>query len=262
MALDFSISASERGRGAANVKWNLQSDVNGEVTLRELLEYVRVAQIRVTQDVLEDELRRGFPEDYVTITDGRKGKPFRLVKPLGRIDILARETVSEFVKLMFQEVIRLSKVVTGQYIKSHVLLYNGKGVATTLTEAVAWAEKADLKTGDVIRLINTAPYARRLELLGVTSMGYNRKTGKSKDKKRANRGIIVRKPNGAYRQAYRKIRNRFKGSGKLQFKFLPGGQIGGLSGGRRNFKPRRKGEDGRPYLYPSLVWRVDTQGVQ
>jgi hypothetical protein len=263
MALDFSISASERGRGASNVKWNLTSDVGGEATLKELIEVVRVTQVRVTQDVLEEELSRGFPKDYVEITDGRKGKPFQAVKPFGRINILAKETVSEFVRIMFEQVIQLSKVVTGQYIQSHVLLYNGKGVATSLSQAIQWAENIELKTGDVIRLLNTAPYARRLELLGVTSRGYNRKTGKSKDKKRANRGIIVRKPNGAYRQAYRKIRNRFKGSGKLQFKFVPGGEIGGLTGGgRRTFKPKVKGQQGRPYLYPSLVWRVDAGGVQ
>jgi hypothetical protein len=259
--LRFEISGREFGRGASNVKWNLNGDVGGVQTFQDLIDFVRGAQIAIARDVLNEELNRGFPKDYITIVDGRVGLNEEAVKPFGRIEYAARLQITEVVDQMWETVLRLSKVVTGEYIGSHVMTYNGNTIARTPSEARVWAKAVSVKNGDRIRMVNTAPYARRLELLGVTAFSTRRKSGKSSNKKRRKAGIIVRKPNGTYYQSFLSL-NRLvsKGVGKFKYENVSGGEIG-ITGKGREFSTQSRGNN-RPYVYPSILFKVGEGTVQ
>ncbi len=125
-----------------------------------------------------------------------------------------------------------------KYKERHVIQINGKAIGSP-------DELDQFKFGDVVQIVNLAPYARRLELMGVTSRNNsankarNKTTRKGKDSK--GRSVILSRPNGTYNVVYRLARSRFKQIGAIKFEFLPMSAIG------FSFKG-----DGRSYLYPSI----------
>lgn len=105
--------------------------------------------------VLREEAQRGGIAPTATdFVDGVRGAPYQRVKPDGVIRIqygYAREVALQALKLLTLR----APVLTGEYLKSFVILVDGSAVAGPF---------AIPATFDECLIIATAPYARRLEI--------------------------------------------------------------------------------------------------
>jgi hypothetical protein len=230
----------------------LSNDIQGAKTLSELLIFTKQALIAISRQALAEEQSRGFDDKPVTLVDRSKNKPIDSVKPLGQIEFLARAYIGDLLVEAFDTVLRLSKVVSGQYIDSHQVIHNNKVVASTRGELARYLNTVENKEGDFWAIVNSTPYARRLETLGVSSKGIApiRKEKRYRNRKRGGGKVrITKPPNGAYALSYASLRVRIGKFVDVRFKFLPGSELG-LSG---NFKTGNFTQRGRPYLYPTIV---------
>lgn len=257
---DFDISSREIG---SKTKWSLESDIGGKVSLRTFIDFANSTLVSITKDVLKEETRKGFPEDYIEVTDGVVGKPFQLVDitKRGTIDISAQASVEDIIKFIFNSVEERSRIVTGRYVDSHVMLYNKSEVASNTEEAIAWSKTAKIKKGDTIQFLNFQPYARKLERLGVTAQKSKPRLGKVRDRDKDKKsGRVGFKPNGVYYLTALLARKVYsKGIGKIRFEWVQGeAGISGASDIPRSTFAR----DGRPYLYPSIIIVFDVRGVK
>jgi hypothetical protein len=107
--------------------------------------------------------------------------------------------------------------------------------------------------------VNTQPYARRLETLGVTAQRQQARRREPKKHAKRKKDYLLKIPNGAYQLTYRAIKAKYKSNLPITFSFLPGNMLG-LSG---EFKGHglRKGSAGRSYLYPVLTFRINDRGL-
>ena len=259
MSVTFSAGiAITSGNGRRRVMSNINTDLNGEVTLAELLEFTKSTLIIAADELLKEEQAKGFDPTPVMLVDGRPNKPLAAVHPLGKIQFIARADFTEILSYAYTALLELSKVQTGRYKASHRVFHNGRQVAVDLASLNAWiASDPEIKDADKIRIVNIQPYARRLELLGVAA---GRTAPKKQDKGRRKgqvTGKIFSVPNGAYQLAHRRISNKYKANARILFRFIPGSQLGltGTFG-----KQWGKGRAGRPYLYPSLVFHFQQRG--
>lgn len=261
-AFNFEITSREIGSKDTR-KWDLKNDANGKLSLKRLVTFVNGVLVRVTNEVLKEELNRGFPTEYVEITDGVVGKPYVDVDitKRGTIEITAQESIEDLVKFIYETVTGKSKIVTGRYEDSNIMLYNRSEVASTTSEALKWARTARIKQGDTIQFLNFQPYARRLERMGVTAQKSRPKLGKVRNSKKNRASTRVGfKPNGVYYLTSLLARKKFsKGVGKIKFEFITGEtSISNASDISRN----TFAGDGRKYLYPSIIVVFDTRGLK
>ncbi len=227
---------------------NLENDLNGESTLADLLTFTKKSLITISQEVLRDAQLRGFDREPLTLVDGRAGKPIEQVSPLGKISFVARANPVEVVILTYESVYNRSRVLSGRYRQSHVLLQNGRSVADTLSGVKAWAASAKIGKKDIFHIVNYQPYARKLENLGVTQdkdSGEIKRKGRVRKEKKTSR--TFRQPNGAYHLGYRAAYRKYGKNAKISFVWLTGTDIGvpGV------FKRPGRGS-GRPYVYPAI----------
>lgn len=263
LEIDLEYRITERGRGRNNLKIDILPPKK-EFTVTEARDFFRQVLIATADEVLDEEIRKGFPKDYVTVVDGNVNKPISQVRASGSIEFSAQISIEEIAVEMWRAVTNRSRIVTGEYFDNHAMYFNGKPVASSIQEVRAWAPTAEVRPGSVLRMINTAPYARRLELLGVSAGSSSIKLGSSSDRKRANRGIKVRKPNGAYYLSYLFLNRSFsRAAGRFRYENIPGSELQGLpSGHSRTFtRQPKKSQNGRPYLYPSISLRINPSGV-
>lgn len=256
MKFDVSISVTEKGR--RRPEYTIDSDINGEVTLKDLLEYTKGSLIVIADEVLKEEQDKGFDKNPVFVVDGRRNKPVSAVSPLGSIEIVARMDMGDIVLETYNALLYRSKVLTGRYKSSHFVFHNGKQVATDLQSLAAWLNtNPQFKQKDAIRIVNIQPYARRLERLGVTAQRQQNRRAKSR--RGHSSGATYVAPNGTYFLTARAIKAKYKQNTFIKFTFLPGSSLG-LSG---SFKGGRAGRNsaGRPYLYPTIVFSVQERGI-
>lgn len=261
----FGVELSVTENGRRKPEYTLDSDLNGQITLQELLQWTKATLLVTADEVLKEEQAKGFDEEPVLVVDGRRNKPIQSVSPLGQIEFVARSNFGDILIEAYEALIHRSKVLTGQYRDSHYVFHNGKQVAEGNISLNAWLKTNPVfNDKDTIRIVNIQPYARRLELLGVTeqrTQNRRRDLG-SRDKKKA--GLKAKMPNGAYQLTTRAIRAKYKQNSGIRFAFLPGTELG-LSGsfkGKKGTSTRtRKGSLGRSYLYPSIVFTVSSRGI-
>ena len=262
MSVKFSVDLSVTENGRNKPEYTIDSDLNGQVTLQDFLNFTKQALIITADQVLKEEQSRGFDKEPILLIDGKKGKSPLSVNPLGEIEFVARQSFGTVLIDSYECLLKRSIVLKGTYIASHFVTYNGVQVATDLGSLQRWLTTSPpFKNGDTIRIVNIQPYARRLELLGVTAQRQQtsrRDLGKKKGSKKP-LGTIIKVPNGAYQLTYRSIKAKYKQNVKIRFNFLPGSSVG-LKG---NFKSGRRGKNsaGRPYLYPTLVFDIDERGI-
>ena len=241
------------------------------------LEQLREGHITIAKDALQEELAKGFDKNYTRIVDRVIERKEEDVKHGGKIEYQSKAdvTIKQAILDSYLAITSRSKFVTGEYRKSNVVFHNGKMVAEDLPSLEKWLDGSGfliVKSGDLIRFANLAPYARRLELLGQTSKGENKRTGKAKKirKKTKDHDIlnvidklkskVIPKPNGTYYVSARAIKRLMAGSARVKFEFIPG-NIMGL--GTKPYRSRRPGggkpfrgnyvDDHRPYLYPTIA---------
>lgn len=197
-------------------------------------------------------------KNYVTVVDGSI-KPENTVQVFGKIAYLHPQSMVNVLIEIFEDIVLRSPMVSGEYMASHMLLWNGFLVARTAAEVKRWLQASTdkIKPTDKFRIINVIAYARRQELLGVRDGSRKQRLGNSK--KPGMKGVKVNKPNGAYHLTWRKYNAKYKWLfSRFRFEFLPGAHINSslLRGKRTTFM-----KDNRPYLYPSIEIMFNKDGV-
>lgn len=263
ITVDFSVR--ESGRKAP--QWTLDSDINGEMTLADLLAFTKQNLLVIADTALAEEQAKGFDKNPVVTVDGRIGKPVIAVNPLGSIMFTSTADISEVVLEIYQFILERSPVLTGRYKSSHYVFLNGKQVATDLSSLNSWlATKPEVEPKDVIRFVNIQPYARKLERLGVTVDRTQARFRKSSDKRQRS-GPQVRAPNGTYYLATRAALRKFKQNLKISFKFISGSEMGLTATFKMNYARPGKLTNRKPakpstYLYPSILLKISDGGVK
>lgn len=260
MADIFEVSYSVTENGKKRREFTLETDINGEVSLKDFLDFTKSSLIVIADAALKDEQANGFDKEPIMLVDGRRSKNPQQVHPLGSFEFIARQSLGEIVLETYEALLYRSKVKTGTYKSSHYVFLNGTQVATDEESLKTWLDtNPTFKETDRVRIVNIQPYARRLELLGVTAQRSNKRTEDRGRRKKKVTGIEVKVPNGTYSLTVRAMKSKYKNNVKIRFTFLQGSQLG-LSG---VFKGGRKGKNsaGRPYLYPSIVFDVGARGI-
>jgi len=259
--MKFEVNLSVYEKGKKRPEYTIDSDLNGEVTLIDLLKWTKTSLIVIADEVLKEEQAAGFDKFPVLTVDGRKGKPIEAVSPLGKIEFTSRSSVNDILLAAYEGVLFRSKVLTGLYKSSHFVFLNGTQIASDLNSLNAWLKTSpEIKDKDIIRIVNIQPYARKLERFGITAQKSSTRYSHRKEHKDKGRGkMLVQVPNGTYYLTARAVKSKFKRNVGIRFAFIPGSSLG-LKG---SFKGGRKGKNsaGRPYLYPSIVITINERGI-
>jgi hypothetical protein len=258
MASTIEVSVVEKGKKSPD--WKITNDLDGTWTLNDLLKFAKNALITISSDVLKEEQAKGFDKNPILLVDGKFGTSVDNVKPLGKIQYIAKQNVKNIVMFAYEAVLKRSPEDTGRYLNSNVVTYNGNQVANNLQGLKSWLARTEFGEKDKIRIVNTAPYARKLELQGVRKGVRSPKMGKfvRGSTQRPNQNGQIKKPNGAYTLATKAIKAKYGKAVFIKFELLLGSTIGLVGAGR----VRKTGKDiGRPYVYPSiLIWVFDASG--
>lgn len=270
MELSFKvdIKVTEGGGKKATTPYSLESDLNGEWTMEQLVQHLKTSLIQISLDVLAEEQARGFDKDPVMVVDG-KTKPLFSVSPFGRIEFFSRiKEIAPVLEKIYSDILKKSPVDTATYIEGNLVLVNGKTVATNMVEFQNYLKTAEFSATDIIRFINVTPYARKLERSGITAQRRARRLVKSRDKK--SRGQIfdgnkILAPNGVYYLTLKSFQKKYKFLASAKFKLVPGGSFdtSKLPTTANNGKPLRRTykKTGEPYLYPSIVINFKEAGI-
>lgn len=242
--------------------------VTKDIFSPELLNDDLVQELQVfAKEVIRDEQVEGFAEDPVIAVDGSFKKKISDVKPFGKIEFLNTGIdIGDDLIAAYKRIDDLSPVgnkrpgdrfANVKYKDYNYVYYNNFLVAQTSPELrnfIALKEREGFEKGDEIMFINVAPYARKLERLGVTSStvgagGRDRRVGKGRQK-----GTTIEKPNGTYYAAQRTIKSLMKGRAFVNpVKYIRFDiSVGGMPG---SFHPK-KGSGNKwtgPYLYPAII---------
>jgi len=229
------------------------------IELKDLLEWTKSQLIVIADQALTEEQAKGFDKEPIMLVDGKQNRSVKSVSPLGQIEFVARAGFQEVLFDTYISLMRRSPVKTGRYVDSHYVFHNGVQVANDFSRLQRWANSGpELKDNDTIRIVNIQPYARRLELLGVTAQRTQSRKEDAGRRNKRKKGTMVKMPNGAYQLTTRAIRAKYKNNLGIRFTFLPGTSLG-LSG---VFKGgRKKNSSGRPYLYPTIVFTINSRGL-
>lgn len=254
IAVDISVEES----GKKKPQYTLETDINGELSLLDFLEFTKSTLIITADTVLKEEQSFGFDKRPVVIVDNSAAKPVINVSPLGSIEFVARASMDQIILETYQALTDRSKVLTGRYIKSHYVFLNGTQVANDLQSLQAWIKSGPaFNDNDLIRFVNIQPYARKLERLGVTAQRSQQRSIPSRNKHKKAMGVHIRVPNGVYFLTTRSIRAKYKRNSVIKFAFISGQHLG-ITG---SFKASRNGKPGRSYLYPSITISVKESGI-
>lgn len=209
---------------------------------KELEPDLRLFQIQVANETLSEEVMRGFDRNPRRIVDRRFDAPITSVKFGGRIEFLATFDIAEIAEWVWMEVRRRSPVLSGNYQDSHIVMVNGTSRAVL----------GELQPTDRVQIVNTRPYARKIE-------GGGGPTTPSKPPQ------SLQAPNGVYRMVYRAARARFGRNAFIDWKWVKldlGVSAWGLQGGRSKgvAHNRERKRILRPMIYPAIqIYQQQTQ---
>lgn len=276
MPIKVEFSVTEKGKKAP--EYTIESDLQGEVSLKDFLDFTKSNLILIADQVLREEQAKGFDKNPVVTVDGRVGKPVINVNPLGSITFTARSNAKDMMLEIYRYILDKSPVDTGNYISNNIVFFNGGLIAKSYDQLAEWFSK-DPKIGDndFFRFVNTAPYARKLERFGVSAgrMRKNRRERRQKSRDKEQRsGAEIRAPNGAYYLAAKSANRKYRNNAKIYFNFIPGSQITfadkteNESFQSKKFKtPSRASRQRRPprspstYLYPCIKVYIVGAGI-
>jgi hypothetical protein len=250
-----------KGMGIASLAASSKEEV--EDSLRQLKEFM----IEVSKEALREEQGRGFDKNPLVLVDGRRGRE-ESVKLLGKIEYQSTIDISEVTIESYKVIQDRSKIVTGLFSRLNYVLLDRKIIATNLSELESFFEEPPLFfAGSKINFVNIAPYAGRLERLGVSRGRSNIKLGAAKDKKKRS-GAKIRKPNGAYALSFRSIKRAYGKRARVSFKMLPSDYLGfttpippnGKQSFRATYDPNGKYNAGF-YVLPTIEISLGESGV-
>lgn len=261
----ISIQVSEKGTKARS--YDLDADLSGKMTLQEFFDFTKRAHIKIAKAVLDDAQDNGFDKKPVKAIDNRFNKQEEDVKYFGKIEYISNVEIKPYLIRAYLYIWNLSKVVTGQYRSSNEVYFNGQKVANDPKSFERWLNSNPKFTNkDRLRFVNTAPYANKLELEGVTANGTNKKEGPTKRKNGSlrDKGKLFRKPNGVYIISHRAIKRMLKGNVFVVYQPILGSELGLNSpeSGSGIGRKRQLGRDkGRTYVYPSIYIQIAQTGI-
>ncbi len=183
---------------------------------------IRATTQRVAYEALRDEVKRGFDNQPLVVTDGMPRRAPEQVRAFGKIEWIARADAVEIALWVKRALEARSPVLSGWYRASHLLFLNGEQVANL----------RNYKAGDRIQIVNNSPYARKLE--GRPARTRGRKGQRVKTAGR--RGASKQAPQGVYRVVHRLAVARYGRSVFIDFKYVPlstGATVRGRGGKRR-----------------------------
>ncbi len=261
--VSFSVEAYVEQKGSFSVDIFNKGQLSSEkMELEDLLIWTKSQLLVISDQALAEEQAKGFDKKPLLLVDGSRTKNLSDVNPLGQIEYVAKQDLGDILTIAMDSVLALSKVKSGEYKAAHRVTLNGQEVADSMAGLQKWLDSSpEIRENDIIRIVNTQPYARKLELLGVTS---ERSAPRKVEKKRkgVKTGIFMKKPNGAYQLTYRKLQ-QYKKNLSVNFQFIPGSQLGLKKytdkKGREKDAKFKKG--GRTYLYPSIVFKLNRGGL-
>jgi hypothetical protein len=270
---DFKVEFSVSENGRKSPQWTIDSDLNGEVSLDDLLKFTKANLILISDYALREEQEKGFDKDPVVAVDGKRGKPVSAVHPLGKIEFTSQQSIAEIVQEIYAAIQERSPIKTGKYKKSNYVFLNGKQVANDGASLLQWlGTNPQVEPKDIIRFVNVQPYARKLERYGVTAQRKRYRTKKSEDPRGRSGNALgqILAPNGTYYLATKSVNRKYKQNLQILFKFIPGSDLGltasfvGKSSGAFNKKKKRivGGGKKRTYLYPSIFLKIRDTGVK
>ena len=250
----------------------LTKDVTGKANLKQFVEDFRERHIIVAKEVLREEQQKGFTKEPRKRIDNKFDTVETKVLPFGKIEYFAKITALEGL-LEAYDIIekRVIKGATGNLSNSNYVIVNGKLAAKSRQQFKAYlvANSTKIVDGTLIKFVNVAPYARKLELQGYRANNrgrtqYTKRTSKSKLT-----GNITSAPNGAYWLSFRAIRRSAKTKQLaefVRFQFIHGGALSGIipnDSFRRSYSPNgaNRASAGRAYSYPAIVLEVTDKGL-
>lgn len=259
---NFKVDFSVRENGRRAPEWTIDTDLQGQQTIGDLLAFTKRNLILISDFALKDEQARGFDKAPLVAVDGRLGKPVINVHPLGKIEFTARQNITDVALAIYRGIEERSPVKTGLYFKSNVVVHNRKQVANDMPSLLNWLDSGpELKPGDLLIFVNVQPYARKLERYGVTAQ---RKSVRIRKERRQKRNTLigggVLAPNGTYFLTARSVNSKYKRNLRIIFKFLLGSFLG-LSGTFKKSQSKGSKKNPRPYLYPSIVVQINEKGL-
>lgn len=287
----FGISVVEKGK--SGTAYSLDADLDGKLTSKSLQNFLSAAVASVAKEVIKDAVKnRGFDPSYVRLVDGNANRPEEAVKPFGKIEYVARQNLKQIILETFKGIIRRSAKDTGRYIRSHVVTYNGETVAKNLPQLEAWLKKPIVfESKDRIRIINTQPYARKLERYGVTAQsagksvgdkvkryGMNKKGERTGGKGIRSDAVGMLVPNGTYALTARSIDRLYGKNAYVSYRLVDGGELGNEEIAKQTYKTdasskhfkagsrkrtlKNGSRKGLPYFYPSILIKVIARAIK
>lgn len=206
---------------------------------RSIAEWVKAATIKTAFEVLPQEVRKGFDNEPVVITDGVVKRDPRMVKPFGKIEFVSRTNITDAVLWTLTELQKKSPVLTGRYASSHTVMINGAEVQGNIRVALN-----KVKAGDRVQIVNPQPYARKLE-----ASTASKRTGREK-----RRASSRQARGGIYRPVLRAIVQRWGKTVYVDFKYVKlntGLKVWGKQGGGKNRAKVR-----RDAVFPAIQFFV------
>ena len=254
IGIEFSIKES----GKRVPMYDVNSDLREDFTYQELLTYTKTALIDISANALREEQAKGFDKNPVLLVDGKANRKTSDVNPLGRIEYIARQNVKEILLAIYREILNKSPAVTGAYKESNVVTFNGVQVANDWQEFNSFLDTYQFNPKDKVRFVNTQPYARKLERLGVTAGKTTPKFRNAKPHEKKKGGTTYRVPNGVYVLTANNVKRKYGKNTYITYELVSGDQIGLVdeprSKGKKVYRSYVKGATpGKPYFYPSIL---------
>lgn len=219
--------------------------------------WIQAITIETGHRRLSEHVRRGFDPEPVVVTDGVIRRDPNLVKIGGRIEFVRRTNIADAVRWALTELQKRSPVLTGRYASSHVVMLNNEMIVGNI-----WQKLRQVKAGDKVQIVNTQPYARKLE--GATA---SKRTGRSR-----RRAASRQARGGIYRPVLRAVAQRYGKTVYVDLKYVrlnTGVKVWGAAGGGKPLPDRQiiRGARGRivgwtrpgrtvqrDQVYPALVF--------
>lgn len=218
---------------------------------KDLGAFIRKVTIETAENVLREEVAKGFDNEPVVVTDGVPRRDYHGVRIGGKIEFIRRPQMADAVLWALDELRKRSPVLTGRYVSTHTVMINGAEIGGDIAAALR-----NVKPTDRVQIVNPQPYARKIE--GATA---NKKTGRGK-----RRASSKQARSGVYRVVLRALVQRFGRSMFFDYKLVKlnlGVKVWGDQGGRFN----RHGAKGRvkrvqrDQVYPALQFFIKPTGL-
>lgn len=191
---------------------SLMRNVN-KINVNDLFD-IRQTQIGIAKKTLAEEQLNGFPKTgYITLVDNKETTDLTRLKPYGKIAYFAPQQLKTVAVDALNLLIQYSPLGrgsaanrTGRYFENHIVIFN-KQVLTTQGSLIAALNSNTPRdfSQDEILIVNTQPYARKIE-----------------------RGHSDQTPKGVYKRVSNILKRKYGGIAFISQKYVAASSVPGL----------------------------------